>query len=55
MKATIQRMLDNMRSAIGQCPESDKEVLEAILDEAEGWKMRLEELDDEVEDASQED
>jgi hypothetical protein len=44
----LDKMLNEVRGAIaryGRLPE--KEVYEALAEEAEGWRMRLEELNDE--------
>ena len=45
-KKSIQRMLDDVRRAMGQCSASEKDTLEAVLSEADGWKDRLRELDE---------
>jgi hypothetical protein len=43
----IKKMLNEIRQAIGRCNEPEREVMEELMGEAEGWKMRLEELDEE--------
>ena len=48
--AAIKKMLDEIRQAIGRCNEPERVVMEELMGEAEGWKMRLEELDEEAED-----
>jgi len=44
---TIKKMLEEIRRIIGQCTASEKETYEALVDEAAGWEMRLEELEEE--------
>lgn len=44
-----QRMIEKIRTAMAQCNASEREVYEALCDEATGWQMRLEELEDEDE------
>jgi hypothetical protein len=45
----ITLMLDQVRRAIGRSVESgdvsEKEAMSALVEEADGWKMRLEELE----------
>lgn len=44
----IDVMLEGVRDAVGRCRgTSEREVLEALLAEAEGWKMRLREVEQE--------
>lgn len=43
---TIEAMLDEIRKAISRCNASEKECYEELVGEAEGWQMRLEELED---------
>lgn len=50
MSVTKEQMLAVIRKAAGQCEGTEREVLEALLDEAECWRMRLTELDAEAED-----
>lgn len=40
-------MLDTIREAVGQCEGDEREVLDTLLDEAECWKMRMIELNEE--------
>ena len=43
----ISLMLDDVRAAIGRCRNvPEKDVYEALCAEADGWKMRLEELEE---------
>lgn len=48
---TIKQMLEEIRKIIGQCKADEKSTMEALVDEAEGWKMRLQELEDEESDS----
>jgi hypothetical protein len=41
------QMIEQVRAIIARCDASEKDAYEALLEEAEGWKMRLEELEDE--------
>jgi hypothetical protein len=43
---TIEQMLDQIRSVMAKCKAPEKEVYEALCCEAEGWEMRLRELED---------
>lgn len=45
----IEQTLDKIRDAISQCDASEKDLFEALDCEAEGWRMRLQELEDEDE------
>ena len=48
MNSEIKQMLDEIRKAISRCRgPSEREVYEELMAEAEGWRMRLEELDNE--------
>jgi hypothetical protein len=47
---SIQHMLDEIRAAMGRCTAPEKECYDALVTEAAGWKMRLEELEAESED-----
>lgn len=47
-ETSIRRMLDEIRGAIGRCSASEKDTYEALATEAEGWKMRLEELSNDI-------
>jgi hypothetical protein len=50
----IKKMLDKIRKAIAETATEmagEKEVLEELVCEAEGWKMRLDEIEAEEEDA----
>jgi hypothetical protein len=40
----IEEMLSAIGDIIGRCEASELEVYEALLEEAEGWRMRLQEL-----------
>ena len=44
---SIELMLEEVRSAISRCTAYEKSVYEAMCSEADGWKMRLEELESE--------
>lgn len=44
---TIQNLLVEIRKLISKCKGSEKEMYEELMAEAEGWKARLEELEDE--------
>ena len=46
---SIEAMLKAIRQAIGKCTASEREMLEELQCESEGWRMRLEELDEEEE------
>jgi hypothetical protein len=50
----IKRMLDEFRASIRRCSASERAVYEALVEEAEGWKMRLDELEEEDEEESEE-
>ena len=43
----IKTMLEEIRQAMARCTAPEKAVFEALTAEAEGWNMRLEELEDE--------
>jgi hypothetical protein len=43
----INKMLQRIRAAIRESNAPEKEVLEALIEEAECWRMRLEELESE--------
>jgi hypothetical protein len=45
----ISEMLTQIRRAIQRCDANERELYEALVAEAEGWRMRLEELDEEDE------
>jgi hypothetical protein len=42
-------MISELRTLISKCDDDEKSVYEALVVEAEGWKMRLEELEEEDE------
>ena len=46
---TTKEMLNEIRKIIGRCDASEHAVMEALVDESECWRMRLEELEDEEE------
>jgi len=48
----IKKMLDKIRQAVGETSQacSEKEVLEELVCEADGWNMRLEEIESEEKD-----
>ena len=48
----IKKMLDKIRQAVGETSQacSEKEVLEELVVEADGWNMRLEEIEAEEKD-----
>ena len=43
-------MLEQIREAIATTEVPEKMVFEALVDESEGWRMRLEELEAEEDD-----
>lgn len=43
---TTKEVIDELRRLIGRHRGSEKELLEALVLEADCWSMRLEELDD---------
>lgn len=47
---TTQEVLDDIREAIAQHTGDIRELYEQLLAEAEGWKMYLEETEDEEDD-----
>ena len=47
---TTEEVLKAVRNAVGQHTGDERELFEALDAEAEGWRMRLDELDDEIED-----
>lgn len=47
---TIDRMLKEIRRVISQCNAAEKDVYTALVEESEGWRCRLEELEEEDED-----
>lgn len=49
-RSEIDTMIEDIRRAISRCGEPEKMVYEALMSEAEGWKMRLEELEAEEQD-----
>lgn len=42
---TTREMLAEIRAVISKCDEDEKDVLDALLGEAETWKDRFEELE----------
>lgn len=46
MKDAIEAMLEKIRDAVAACKASEVDILDALVSEAEGWKMRLEEMED---------
>lgn len=51
---TIDQMLDQIRGIIAKCSGSEEEVYTALVSEAEGWEMRLQELENELNDEEDE-
>lgn len=47
VKGTTEEMLSRIRDAIRQCHCDECAVYAALVEEAESWKMRLEELEEE--------
>ncbi len=47
---TTQKVIDEIRKLMARCTDSEKELYEALVDEASGWEMRLQELEREDED-----
>jgi hypothetical protein len=41
----IEEMLAEIRNIISLCKEPERDVLEALLAEAEGWEMRWQEFE----------
>lgn len=41
-----EQMLIEIRSLIAKCRAPEREVYEALCSEADGWEMRLQELDE---------
>jgi hypothetical protein len=48
----IREALNEIRRIMSRCNASEKELYEALCEEAEGWQMRLQELQEEDEDAA---
>jgi hypothetical protein len=46
-KSEIDILLDKIRKAMAECNAPELEMLEALVSEADGWEMRLEELEEE--------
>ncbi len=48
MKTSLASTIDAVRTAIGDCDlsVSEADLYKKLLTEAEGWRMRLEELED---------
>lgn len=44
---STKQMIEQIRTIISKCTDSEKATYEALVDEASGWEMRLEELEDE--------
>lgn len=44
--AKVKMMLEKIRRVIAACNAPEKMVMEALCGEAEGWEMRLAELED---------
>lgn len=40
-------MIDKIRIIVGNCTDPELECYEALMEEADGWQMRLDELNDE--------
>lgn len=40
-------MIDKIRKAMSECTVDEYECYEALVDESEGWRMRLRELEEE--------
>lgn len=45
----IAKMLNEIRRSISRCTATERDTYEALVEEAEGWKMRLEELEEDGE------
>jgi hypothetical protein len=43
----ISKMMEKIRNTIAECKADEKAVLEELVAEAEGWNMRLEEIEQE--------
>jgi len=43
----VRTMIERIREIIAKSDGTEKETYEALMEEADGWKMRLEELEDE--------
>lgn len=46
----IQQGIEKIREIVGKMDGDERSVLDALVDEAENWKMRLSELEAEDED-----
>lgn len=44
---TTKEVIDAIRKIMAKHDGSEKEFCEALVDESEGWRMRLEELEEE--------
>jgi hypothetical protein len=47
MVQTAKQVVDQVRDIIGSSDCDEKDLYELLLSEAEGWRMRLDELEDE--------
>ncbi len=47
MGKSAKEVVDQVRDIIGSSDCDEKELYELLLSDAEGWRMRLDELDDE--------
>lgn len=50
MKKQIKEMLEKVRKAISECKAPEKDMYEELVAEAEGWNMRLQEIEEEEKD-----
>lgn len=48
-KQTAKQILEQVREIVSQSTCDEKELYEELMAEAEGWKMRLEELEEDDE------
>lgn len=42
---TVTEMLDKIRKIVSETDGDEKDVMEALVVEAEGWRLRLQELE----------
>ena len=47
---SVDAMLDEIRAAMARCTAPERAVYEAVCSEAEGWEMRLQELEEGADD-----
>ena len=51
---TIKEAIREIRHLMSRCECSEKEVYEALVEESEGWRMRLKELEEEEDEEEEE-